>query len=165
MATENEYKFLIHSIPRSHLKDPVRVQQGYLGSQFESTTRVRIMGSQAFITVKGLRSGISRAEFEYEIPVADAEHMLERLIPDDKQVRKIRYTHQHKGFVYTIDVFEGLNEGLVLAELELADPDDPFDLPLEWECVNVSENAKFYNNRLSNDPVSRWDNKPSCIIE
>jgi adenylate cyclase len=163
MADEHEHKFLVRSIPKQHLKVHESIHQGYLGIHPQSTTRVRIKGKKAFITVKGAPNGISRKEFEYNIPVAHARHMLEALIPVAKQVNKKRYSYEYKGFTFTVDVFEGSNQGLILAEVEVDDPSTGVETPPEWDLEMVTGH-QYYNNELAINPYSFWKDKPLCTI-
>lgn len=163
MPDEHEHKFLVRTIPEKYLKKPETIQQGYLGIHPQSTTRVRIKGEEAFITVKGAPNGISRKEFEYKIPFSHARHMLESLIPEAKQVNKKRYSYEYKGFTFTVDVFEGSNQGLILAEVEVDDPSIEVETPPEWDLELVT-GRQYYNNELAIHPYAFWKEKPHCSI-
>jgi adenylate cyclase len=155
MGVEIERKFLVKSDAwRVSAGEGTRLLQGYLANDAKATVRVRIRGEQAFLTIKGVTTGISRSEFEYSIPVDDAEAMLRELavVP---VIEKIRYRVPCGAHVWDLDVFAGENEGLVLAELELEAADDAFDHPA-WAGDEVSHDPRYYNVNLASHPVSRW---------
>ena len=164
MADEHERKFLLRSIPKKHLTQPEAIRQGYLHAVFQAKTRIRIKGENAFITIKGTRTGITRTEYEYEIPIQDAQDMLKEFVSDKRQIMKTRYYYTYKDQEFVIDVFEGENQGLVVAELEVSDPESPISLPNQWDCVEVTDKEAFYNDQLCSRPVSQWSNKPSCTL-
>ncbi|MEN7973069.1 MAG: CYTH domain-containing protein [Verrucomicrobiota bacterium] len=154
MAVEIERKFLVAGDSwKAAASDGVLCRQGYLASEPEKTVRVRIIGGQAFLTIKGATTGISRSEFEYEIPVADAVELLK--LCGDAIVEKTRYFVGHGGMVWELDVFSGANEGLVLAELELESEEQPFDLP-DWAGKEVSGDIRYYNAYLARHPFATW---------
>lgn len=154
MAVEIERKFLVRD---TSWKDSVRrsivIKQGYLSTDPDRTVRIRIKGDQGVLTVKGRSSGVSRAEFEYEIPRADAEAML--ALCDDVPIEKIRHEILVGSKLWELDVFEGENQGLVLAEIELADENEVFELPT-WAEKEVSEDVRYYNSYLSKTPYATW---------
>ena len=154
MAVEIERKFLVRD---TSWKDSVRrsivIKQGYLSTDPDRTVRIRIKGDQGVLTVKGRSSGVSRAEFEYEIPRDDAEAML--ALCDDVPIEKIRHEILVGGKLWELDVFEGANQGLVLAEIELADENEVFELP-SWVEKEVSEDVRYYNSYLSKTPYATW---------
>lgn len=127
--------------------------QGYLLTEPGKTIRVRIGGDQGFLTIKGATKGISRSEFEYEIPVAEAEQLLKQFCA--ALVAKTRYLIEHKGKHWEVDVFAGDNEGLVVAEIELAAEDEAFELP-DWVDQEVSDDERYYNAYLSAKPYKTW---------
>ena len=156
MKQEIERKFLVvsDSWRRAAGTGAVCVQ-GYLTSgPSGATVRVRLLGEQGFLTIKGPAQGISRPEMEYEIPAADAEYMLENLC-GDRLVSKKRYTCEAGGMVWEIDVFSGLNEGLTIAEIELESEDQQFENP-EWLGVEVTSDSRYYNAALARHPFVRW---------
>ena len=129
--------------------------QGYITDGLSSATvRVRLLGEKGFLTIKGTAQGISRPEFEYEIPAADAEYMIENLC-GDRLVSKKRYTLEITGMVWEIDEFSGLNEGLIVAEIELESEDQSFVKP-EWLGAEVTFDARYYNVALARHPFARW---------
>lgn len=153
MGIEIERKFLVKEASWKADAEPGQVcRQGYLCSGNGKTVRVRVIGEQAFLTIKGPTSGISRAEFEYEIPVDDAEAML-ALCGD--LVEKVRYFVRHAGLQWELDVFSGANEGLVLAEIELESEHQHIDLP-DWAGQDVSGDKRYYNAYLARHPFSLW---------
>ena len=154
MGIEIERKFLVKDPSWKHVADSgLSCKQGYLVSDSEKTVRVRVMGDLAYLTIKGATSGISRAEFEYEIPVADAVAMLELC---GNIVEKTRYRVGHTGMVWELDVFEGANAGLVVAEIELQSEELFFELP-DWLGEEVSGEIRYYNSRLAEHPFTQWD--------
>ena len=129
--------------------------QGYITDGLSSATvRVRLLGEQGFLTIKGTTQGISRPEFEYEIPAPDAEYMIENLC-GDRLVSKKRYTLEINGMVWEIDEFSGLNEGLIVAEIELESEDQSFVKP-EWLGAEVTFDSRYYNVALARHPFARW---------
>jgi CYTH domain-containing protein len=152
MALEIERKFLVEgtSWPRG---DSVRLSQCYLNRDKHRTVRVRIAGSNAFLTIKSVTHGATRAEFEYEIPVADAEQLLK--LSDGPIIEKIRHRIVHEGFKWEVDEFLGDNAGLILAEIELASEDQPFSRP-PWLGREVTHDRRFYNSNLAAHPYSQW---------
>jgi len=128
--------------------------QGYLSSHPERVVRVRIAGAAAKLTIKGKTAGISRLELEYDIPVSDAQRMLDELC-ERPLIDKHRYTEEHAGHTWEIDVFHGDNDGLVIAELELPSEDAPFEKPA-WAGDDVSHDPRYYNANLLTAPFKSW---------
>jgi adenylate cyclase len=155
MATEIERKFLVSGM--EWRQGPgVAYCQGYLNRDPERTVRVRIAGDQAFFTIKGIAKGISRAEFEYEIPVSDAEQLLQ--LCDGHLIQKRRYVVSYGGHRWEIDEFHGDNEGLIIAEIELEREDQPFARP-DWLGQEVSEDPRYFNANLVVNPYSNWQDR------
>src|SRR6186997_2055870 len=127
MGTEIERKFLVPDVSAVRDVTGVAYRQGYLSTVPERTVRVRVAGDHAFITIKGLNAGATRAEFEYPIPPDDAEALLPMCVPP--LVEKTRYRIEHGGLTWEVDVFEGENAGLVVAEVELPAADTRVDIP------------------------------------
>jgi adenylate cyclase len=161
MATEIERKFLIDSalLQRSgqlKLAKKTRFQQAYLsrGSDQEdgngNTVRVRIAGTQAFLTIKGPTHGISRAEFEYEIPLADAQELM--MLCKGPSVQKTRYYLQYETCIWEVDEFHGNNAGLWLAEIELPSESATFMTP-PWLGKEVSDDPRYHNSALALQPM------------
>jgi len=153
MAKEIERKFLVKDSwsPRD---EGLKIAQGYLSTVPERTVRVRIKGGKGYLTIKGKNQGISRAEFEYEIPVRDAEEMLK--LAEQPILSKTRYLEQQDGFTWEIDVFEGENQGLIVAEIELPDEQAAFAEPA-WLGEEVSGDVRYYNANLIKNPFSQWE--------
>ena len=154
MATEIERKFLVKD--DSWKKDVTgeRYRQGYLCPGSGVSVRVRIRGQRALLTVKGGASGISRAEYEYEIPLEDGLEMLDSLCVKPLIV-KDRYRIEYGGFVWEVDEFLGENSGLVIAEIELARPEQDFPVPA-WIDREVSGDPRYYNASLVSNPYVNW---------
>ena len=160
MAVEIERKFLLHHQYLDELianaGTPIQIRQGYIPTVDRMTVRVRVADDRAFLTLKGPSTdgGISRSEFEYKIPTADAHAMLNELCSEGV-IEKNRYRVLHARHTWEIDVFSGLNSGLVVAEVELGDVDEKPDLP-EWIANEVSGQLKYYNSALAVHPFSKW---------
>ncbi len=153
MATEIERKFLVTGTPwKTHA--PTHYCQGYLNRDQHRTVRVRIAGDQGWFTVKSLASGMTRLEFEYEIPVDDAQQMLKLCEPS--LIEKFRYVVPYAGMQWEIDEFHGENEGLVVAEIELASETQSFEMP-DWVGEEVTHDPRYYNANLSLIPYQRWN--------
>jgi len=133
-------------------------RQGYLSIDKQRTVRVRVAGDTAFLTVKGITEGATRAEYEYPIPVVDAQAMLESLCLRPL-IEKRRYRILHGGMTWEIDEFLGDNTGLIVAEIELETAQQPFDKPA-WLGEEVTSDPRFYNANLVTRPYNAW-NKPS----
>ncbi|MES2532237.1 MAG: CYTH domain-containing protein [Pseudomonadota bacterium] len=146
MATEIERKYLVRDASIVDGLQGTRMAQGYVADN-GMWVRVRIAGTQAFLTLKGKSSGLSRAEFEYEIPVTDAEDLLTHHCSLGK-LDKVRYLVQVDGFVFEVDVFEGALAGLVLAEVELASEDVESPTP-GWLGEEVSLDFRYSNSSLA----------------
>lgn len=154
MATEIERKYLVKPGAWTPKGPGAHFQQGYLNSQKERVVRVRIEGSVAKLTIKGLTSGVTRAEFEYGIPLEDAGVILNQLC-ERPLIDKHRHVEHHLGRAWEIDVFHGENEGLVVAEIELPTPDAKVDLP-DWVGIEVSSDPRYYNSNLLKNPYTTW---------
>jgi len=153
MPTEIERKFLVkteHWTKPAHGK---RLVQGYLSTTGRSTVRVRIAEDQAFVTIKGRSHGISRSEFEYEVPVADAKELLE--LSETPLIDKVRYLVEYEGHTFEVDVFAGESAGLVMAEIELTNENEAFSPP-PWLGREVSFDHRFANSSLAKVPYGRW---------
>jgi CYTH domain-containing protein len=155
MATETERKFLVLSDHWKQEGKGIRYRQGYLSTHPERTVRVRIGCEKAYLTVKGItKEGVSRLEFEYPIPLQDAEQMLDTLC-ERPLIEKTRYRIDHGGLVWEVDEFEGENKGLVVAEVELRSATEPVERP-EWVGQEVSGDPKYFNANLIVNPYTRW---------
>src|SRR5688572_7286553 len=138
MAIEIERKFLVRGTDWRQAK-PVRISQGYLNRDKDRTVRVRVAGESAYLTIKGRTRGISRAEYEYAIPVADAQQML--LLCDGPLIEKNRHLVIYGSTQWEVDEFFGDNAGLVVAEVELDNEQQPFDRP-DWLLQEVTEDPR-----------------------
>jgi CYTH domain-containing protein len=155
MAREIERKFLV-SRERWHA-DPVqgvRYRQGYLSTDPARVVRVRTAGPNAFLTIKGVTKGIERAEYEYPIPLDDADQLLDRLCVQPL-VEKTRYRIPSAGRTWEVDEFAGVNAGLIVAEVELDSPGATVVLP-EWVEREVSGDPRYFNSNLAAHPFSEW---------
>ena len=152
MGTEIERKFLVAGTAWRQ-GSGVRYCQGYLNRDKERTVRVRIAGDKAFLTIKGVSRGASRAEFEYEIPKADAEQLLK--LSDGPVIEKNRYVIAHEGSKWEVDEFLADNAGLVVAEIELHSEDQPFSRP-PWLAREVTHDSRYFNSSLATHPYSKW---------
>jgi CYTH domain-containing protein len=155
MATEIERKFLVTGTDWRQ-SNPVRFSQGYLNRDRERTVRVRLAGDHAFLTIKGLTTGISRAEFEYAIPVADAKQLL--ALCQGPFIEKARHVVVHNGTTWEVDEFFGENSGLVVAEVELDYEHQSFERPT-WLGQEVTEDARYFNSNLASNPYSTWHDR------
>ncbi len=159
MPLEIERKFLVTGEPWLTATDSSRMSQGYLSQSGTNTVRVRLAGEIAWLTIKGPSSGISRSEYEYEIPVADARELL-ALCPL-AIVEKTRYCIPHAGHVWELDVFHGENEGLVVAEVEIENESIQPELP-PWVGREVSSERRYSNSSLAAVPFRLWtDSEPA----
>jgi adenylate cyclase len=156
MGKEIERKFLLrHNGWRMYASLGVRMRQGYLNGNGLCSIRVRIAGEQAHLNIKSATLDLSRMDFDYPIPLEDAEQILDQLCLRPL-IEKTRYRVEHAGHLWEIDVFEGENKGLIVAELELEDADEPFELP-DWVGEEVSADPRYYNVCLVKHPYKDWD--------
>ena len=155
MSLEIERKFLVKGDYKSLSERSQRIVQGYLSRLPERTVRVRIAGDKAFLTIKGIgdAEGLSRREWEFEIPVAEAEEMI--AICEAGVIDKVRYYVPCGDFVVEVDEFGGANLGLVVAEIELPDVDCHVELP-DWLGDEVTGLEQYYNSSLALHPYSEW---------
>ncbi|MHB1082287.1 MAG: CYTH domain-containing protein [Prosthecobacter sp.] len=153
MGSEIERKYLLKPGQWQPTGPGRRMAQGYLSRDPDRTVRVRVVGDDAFMTVKSRRTGITRTEIEFPIPPEHARDLL--LLCHQRLIDKTRYHVVHEGMLWEVDVFHGANEGLVVAEIELPAEDTPFALP-EWVGEEVSHDMRYTNSRLSAVPFSEW---------
>ena len=155
MGQEIERKFLISDESwRNSADRGTRFRQGYLVGSKEASVRIRIEGDRANINIKSATLGVRRMEYEYTIPLDDAEELLDTLC-EKPLIEKTRY-HVHSGeHLWEIDVFEGDNEGLQVAEIELNDEDEQFERP-PWIGEEVSTDTRYYNVCLVKHPFKEW---------
>ncbi len=154
MGVEIERKFLIDETKLPTLQNGYTIKQGYIQTIDHTTVRIRVRGQEAFLTIKGKSQGASRLEFEYPIPLNDAEEMLTNLCHASR-VEKTRYLIEYEGLTWEVDIFEGSNKGLMIAEIELKSEDEAFPLP-EWVTKEVTEDVRYFNANLVEKPYKSW---------
>jgi adenylate cyclase len=154
MAKEIERKFLVKGDSWRGQGKGKHYRQGYLSTVKERTVRIRIAGDKGFITVKGVNVGASRSEYEYEIPLADAKEVLDRLC-ERPLIEKTRYRIPFDGLTWEVDEFEGENRGLITAEVELGDEKQKVSLP-DWIDAEVTGDPRYFNSNLVAHPFSKW---------
>lgn len=154
MGTEIERKFRVSGDAWRGRGTATRYRQGYLSTVKERTVRVRVAGDRAQLTIKGITVGASRTEFEYEIPVDDADVMLDELC-EQPIIDKVRHVVEIDGTTWEIDEFAGANAGLVVAEVELDDADQHVTRPA-WLGEEVTDDPRYFNANLVAHPYSEW---------
>ncbi|MEM7350378.1 MAG: CYTH domain-containing protein [Acidobacteriota bacterium] len=154
MGVEIERKFLLAGDGWREGAVGTLYRQGYLSTEADRSVRVRIKGNQGFLTIKGRSEGLARLEYEYEIPLDDAGHLLDELCLAPL-IEKTRYVIEHAGATWEVDEFAGVNAGLVLAEVELASTEEAVDLP-PWIGHEVSDDPRYFNANLVANPYSSW---------
>ena len=155
MGIEIEKKFLLTGKEWKQLATGTAYRQGYLNSVKERTVRVRTINDQGFLTIKGVSVGATRLEYEYEIPLEDANALLDELC-EKPLIEKNRYKVNFNGFTWEIDEFFGENDGLIVAEIELESEDQAFDKP-DWVGEEVTGDSRYFNSNLINNPYSKWE--------
>lgn len=154
MATEIERKFLLKNDDwKKEVTKSTSIKQGYLATDAERTVRVRVKGEKGFLTVKGKTEGVSRAEFEYEIPLEDALALLK--LCHQPIIEKVRNIVKQGNHTWEIDAFEGENAGLTLAEIELSHEEEAFEKP-DWLAEEVSSDYRYFNSYLVKNPFGGW---------
>ncbi len=154
MGKEIERKFLIKDDSWRVNAKGKRYRQGYLNSAKERVVRVRTIDDKGSLTIKGISKGATRAEFEYDIPAADAEAMLDDLC-EKPLIEKNRYKIEYGGFIWEVDEFFEENEGLTVAEVELESEDQRFEKPA-WIGEEVTGDPKYFNSNFIRHPYSKW---------
>ncbi|OKH39633.1 adenylate cyclase [[Phormidium ambiguum] IAM M-71] len=154
MAIEIERKFLVNGDQWRSLASGITYRQGYICTKKEGVVRVRIVGDRGYLTIKGLSVGNSRAEFEYQIPLSDAQTMLETMC-ERPLIEKNRYIIKHGELIWEVDEFFGENAGLIIAEVELSTEEQVIELP-EWVGIEVSHDARYFNANLIKYPFCQW---------
>lgn len=151
MGVEIERKFLVEGTDwRRDAGRTTRITQGYLNTDPDRTVRVRVRDQTGVLTIKGRPRQLVRSEFEYEIPVGEADRMLEELC-EGSLVDKTRHEVVVGDHIWEVDEFHGANEGLMVAEVELSDPDEDFELP-GWVGEEVTGRDRYYNASLAQRP-------------
>jgi adenylate cyclase len=154
MAQEIERKFRVANDDwRAMATSSSSLKQGYLSSSAEATVRVRLEDNLGTLTIKSKTKGITRNEFEYAIPVQEAKELL--MLCREPLIEKTRYRIPHENHTWEIDVFEGDNDGLIIAEIELTSEDDYFAKP-QWLGEEVSGDSRYYNSNLATHPYVKW---------
>lgn len=154
MAIEFERKFLVSEMPDVDDCPSAMIKQGYLATTDDMVLRVRVKADQAFLTIKQASAGVGRFEYEYNIPLGDANEMLDR-IDAANVISKIRYDIALGAHVWEVDKFDGVNSGLIVAEIELKTEDENFVKP-PWLGKEVTHERRYYNAQLSKKPFSKW---------
>lgn len=154
MALEIERKFLIDLENIPILENGIKIKQGYLSANKNGVVRVRTKDEKAYLTIKSSNIGISRLEFEYEIPFEEANEILEKLC-EKPIIDKTRYLIRNDKHIWEIDVFYGDNEGLILAEVELSSENEELNIPF-WVKEEVSSDDKYFNSNLLKYPYKDW---------
>lgn len=155
MGKEIERKFLVNAEKWKKLDkpEPRHFRQGYFTTTPGKSIRIRKSGDKAYLTIKSETEGMTRLEFEYEIPNSDAQELLDHFC--DAELEKSRFIIFYKNKKWEVDVFLKENKGLLIAEIELERPDEDVDLP-EWVDEEVTEIRKYYNAELVNKPFNTW---------
>jgi len=158
MEKEIERKFLVNREKWEKIEKPAGcfLRQGYILTDPNKTIRVRCNNEKGFLAIKGLTIGATRSEFEYEIPIKDAKEILGLFAISE--ISKIRYNIVYKGKLWEVDEFDGENQGLIVAEIELSKEDEKFDLP-KWVGNEVTGDARYYNSNLSVVPLKNQTEK------
>jgi CYTH domain-containing protein len=155
MGQEIERKYLIDHDKWAKLIKPAGelYRQGYLLTDPQKTIRVRVTESHGYLTIKGANAGATRAEYEYEIPVGEAEELLDKY--SVSELSKVRYKISYKGKLWEVDEFRGDNQGLIVAEIELKSEGESYDTP-QWIAQEVTGQEKYYNSNLTLNPYKNW---------
>lgn len=154
MVQEIERKFLVRNDAWRNNAKGTRVRQGFLCTEPERTVRVRVAGDRGTLTIKGKTVGVTRDEFEYPIPREHAEQLLDTLCLRPL-IEKVRYVLREGAHTWEVDVFEGENDGLVVAEVELEREDEAFERP-EWLGREVTGDPRYFNANLVENPYRNW---------
>lgn len=155
MATEIERKFLLKNDSwRTEANEGSMIRQGYLAGTEKSSIRVRVSGEKANINIKSATLDVTRQEYEYAIPLSEANEILDTLC-EGPLIEKTRYHVQHDDHLWEVDEFYGDNQGLVVAEIELNSADENFERP-DWVGEEVSDDTRYYNVCLVKHPYKDW---------
>ena len=155
MAKEIERKFLIDISGIESIGSGSRIKQGYISTTDNTAVRIRVSGAVAYLTLKGENQGATRPEFEYEIPIKDANEIIKELC-SGPVIDKTRYLVEYGSHTWEIDVFHGDNDGLIVAEVELESETEEVDLP-KWVINEVTGEVKYYNSSLLVNPFNKWN--------
>ncbi|EXX90198.1 adenylate cyclase [Paenibacillus darwinianus] len=154
MAKEIERKFLVENMSFKNNAEGILYRQGYITNSPDKVVRVRIAGAKGYLTIKTKNIGLTRSEYEYEIPVKDADELLADVC-EAPLIEKYRYTSRYEGHTWEIDEFLGANRGLIIAEVELQSEEEAVSLP-DWVGAEVSGDPKYYNSSLIKRPYTEW---------
>jgi len=155
VAFETERRFLVKNDDwKRRASVGTAYRQGYIFTGENRTLRVRVAGNRGFLTLKGLHEGITRHEYDYEIPLAEAEEIMS-VFCERTPVEKVRYTVEEAGTRWEVDVFSGANHGLVIAEVEISEEGESIELP-GWAGEEVTGVARYLNVNLYLLPVGEW---------
>ncbi len=155
MAIEIEHKFLLANDDwREQVNHSSYYKQGYLNSDQHSSVRVRIAANKAWLNIKSATIGTHRQEYEYPIPIIDANEIINTLC-HQPLIEKMRHFVKNKQHLWEIDEFSGENQGLIVAEIELSTIGEDFNKP-SWLGLEVTNDIRYYNNNLSRNPYSMW---------
>ncbi len=154
MAIEIERKFLVEGDEWRDLGTGTLFRQGYLSTAKERTVRLRVVGAEGTLTIKGPTVGATRSEYEYSIPLSDALEMLDELC-EQPTIEKHRHVIEHQGLMWEVDEFGGVNAGLIVAEVELETEDQEIELP-DWIGDEVTGDPRYFNANLISHPYSTW---------
>jgi len=152
MGVEIERKYLVKKEKLNLPEQGKKLVQGYLWSDPNKSLRIRIADTQAFLTIKSGNDILKRAEFEYEIPLYDAKELLQMC---DAKIEKTRYLIPQDNLTWEIDVFDGANRGLIVAEVELSNENEEINLP-NWIDKEVSQDSRYLNVSLIKNPFTKW---------
>lgn len=155
MNTEIERKYLVKKELWAASNKPkgLPIKQSYLSTHPDKTIRIRTIGEKALLTIKGRMIGLTRPEYEYEIPLKEAQEMIELF--GEKLIEKTRFLINFEGKTWEVDVFEGENEGLIVAEIELESEEEAFESPT-WVGQEVSTDIRYFNSNLQDNPFTKW---------
>lgn len=155
MNIEIEHKYLVNKELWKNITPfkSEEIRQAYLLSDNKKSIRIRTKGISGYITIKGKSDTIARPEYEYEIPLSDANEMIGKF--SESIIEKTRHYVMYADKLWEVDVFKGLNEGLIIAEIELKSEDEKYDLPA-WVGEDVTRNHDYSNSNLSKKPYSMW---------
>lgn len=154
MGKEIERKFLVKNEAWRSQARGIKCRQGYLNSDKDRTVRVRTVQGKGFLSIKGMTKGVTRTEYEYEIPVADADTLLDEIC-EKPLIEKNRYRIEHRGRIWEVDEFFEENHGLIVAEVELDSEARVFDKPA-WIGEEVTGDPRYFNSNLIKHPYSKW---------
>ncbi|MEN8928836.1 MAG: CYTH domain-containing protein [Flavobacteriales bacterium] len=154
MPQEIERKYLLKNNSwKSEVTSENKIVQGYLNSNPARTVRIRITNNIGFLTIKSKNKGSVRKEFEYEIPLKEAEELIQ--LCEKPIIEKTRFLVKREKHTWEIDVFDGENKGLTVAEIELTEENESFKIP-DWIAKEVTSESKYFNSQLIANPFSKW---------